>query len=147
MIFAGQFIHLISMLAVDLPPPFVYLIQRMSIFGLIEGIYSKIFLLQYFNFMTTDRFYRANYETTSFLSNQSLSLFIVIGIVGGYVIKELIVHKKDDESKVQELGINGFDESNLNTDKQQKMKEIVWNKAKVTGFNIFAVMFPYVILH
>ena len=82
LVYTGQFMHIISLLAVDLPPPFVYLVQRMSIFGMIEGVYSKGFLLGQFNFMQEDRFYRANYETTSFLSNQSLSVFITLAVLG-----------------------------------------------------------------
>jgi len=78
LIYTGQFIHIISLLAIDLPPPFVYFVQRMSIFGMIEGIFSKIFILDSFNFMQEDRFYRANYETTSFISNQALSVIITL---------------------------------------------------------------------
>lgn len=76
MVYTGQFLHLISLIAVDLPPPFVYFIQRMSIFGMIEGVFSKGFFLSSFKFMEIDRFYRANFETSSFLSNQILSIIL-----------------------------------------------------------------------
>lgn len=147
-VFAGQFIHLLSMLAVDLPPPFIYLIQRMSIFGFIEGIFSKGFVLSIFNFMKIDRFYRANYETTSFLSNQMLSVFITMGILAVFGLRQIKFKKPKVEAKKNEINLDAIEESDtvsaLSNSKNKEDKIAVFKRI---GFNMFAFLYPYIILN
>lgn len=147
-VFAGQFIHLLSMLAVDLPPPFIYLIQRMSIFGFIEGIFSKGFALSIFNFMEIDRFYRANYETTSFLSNQMLSVFITMGVLAVFGLRQIKFKKPKVEAKKNEINLDAIDEADTaSASSHSKYKENKIAIAKRIGFNMFAFLYPYIILN
>ena len=150
-VYSGQFIHLMSMLAVDLPPPFVYFIQRMSIFGFIEGIFSKAFFIDSFKFMEIDRFYRANYETTSFLSNQSLSIILMTAVLGVIIISEYSWRKKQKTASPDKINSNGFGQRNIpsiddsDTNPFSKKELIVASKKAL--FNTFAVMFPYILLN
>jgi hypothetical protein len=148
--FTGQFIHLVSLLAVNLPPPFVYFVQRMSIFGMIEGVFSKGFFLSSFNFMTIDRFYEANFETTSFLSNQALSIILISFTLIGFIIREYVKDKKDPRQNNDSNVYRVTDEPEFKIVKFSesfKLKNPLFYISKRFIFNMFAVIYPYLLLN
>jgi len=144
-VYSAQLIHLMSMLAVNLPPHMVYLIQRMSIFGFIEGIFGKKFIKSSFNDMDIDRFYRANYESTSFIANQALSIIMITLCTEFIAIRHYLFKSKNNENN-----------ESSNEDKV-KIKDVttghkIWGskwfaEIKCASFNIFSLVYPYLLLH
>jgi len=151
LVYTGQLIHLVALMARNLPPPFVYFCQRMSIFGMIEGIFSKKFLLGSFNFMTEDNYYLMNYETSSFFANQALSIILILLALAVFVIREVISqfcqkNEKEDKNDIVDV----FDSANsktINLKHLLKMEGPVIHISKRFIFNVFAILYPYLILH
>lgn len=151
LIYSSQFIHLMSMLAVDLPPPFVYFIQRMSVFAFVEGIFSKAFFLDSFSFMKIDRFYRANYETSSFLSNQILSIIVLTFFLGSIALFEWVMRARAlNTRKANKIPVKTVEQSSGSSgDNDEKLisKKEAIDILKRVMFNVFSIIFPYVLLN
>lgn len=132
-----------SMLAINLPPPIVYLIQRFSIFGFIEGIFGKLFFKNSFELNYIDRYYRANYETASFISNQVLSVFLIVFLFIVFAFRDYLIKNR------KQLNVFGSD---TKVTKDRSTGHKLWDsqlfyKVKIFSFNIFSVLFPYLLLH
>jgi hypothetical protein len=140
-----------SMLAVDLPPPFVYFIQRMSVFAFVEGVFSKAFFLDSFSFMKIDRFYRANYETSSFLANQVLSIIIFTIFLGAIALLEWTIRARAFNSRMaNKIPAKSIEDSSRNSGKNNDKlisKQEAISIFKRVIFNVFSIIFPYVLLN
>ena len=133
------------MLAVNLPPPLVYLIQRFSIFGFIEGIFGKVFFRDSFRKVDIDSYYRANYETTSFLSNQALSIFMIVGVLVLILLRHYIIDSKKTEEEKRLYSGKG---STKDASTGHPIWDAPWfEDIKRVSINIFAILFPYLLLH
>lgn len=121
----------------------------MSIFGMIEGIFSKAFFLSSFNLMKIDRFYRINYETSSFISNQILSVIILVCITAGMALRNMNWRKKNaDDNHNNVVDLNKVEDIDFKIpehllEEKKTFKEL----ALIYGYNVFSFLYPYVLLH
>lgn len=116
---------------------------------MIEGIFSKAFFLDSFNLMQIDRFYRINYETSSFLSNQILSIIVLICITAGLALRNIIWRKqKSNNNEKYIFDINKNEDIDFKIpdnffEEKKSFKQLI----KIYAFNVFSFMYPYILLH
>ena len=100
--------------------------------------------------MKIDRFYRINYETSSFLSNQILSVILLIFITGGMVLRNINWRKKNSSENPENnvVDFNKIDDADIKIPQNTEQVNRDYKKlALIYGFNVFSFLYPYLILH